>query len=119
MKDTITLNQLSNRSENGKNQKYDKSLLIVSPLTNLDGLTKFFPYSKIVKSHKALVDLVHVACSNQPDAVVYYVNVVNEQSLGRFRFAKEILKKCKVPLLAVGPTFSDKDKKKLLKNGAD
>lgn len=118
MKDTITLNHLSNKSEDNS-PIYDKRLLIISELGNLDGLSKFYPYSRTVKSHKALVDLVEVSCSNQPDAVVYYVNEVNEHSLGHFRFAKQILIKCGVPIIAVGPTFTDKEKKKLLKNGAD
>ena len=119
MKDFITLNNLSNKPNKANGSIYDKSLLIISELDNLNGLSKFYPYSKIVKSHKALVDLVHTPCENQPDAVVFYVKNVNEEALGHFRYAKEILKKCGVPLIAVGPTFTDKVKKKLLKNGAD
>ncbi|MEQ8475968.1 sugar transferase [Fulvivirga sp.] len=118
MKDAITLNHLSSRSEENS-PVYDKKLMIISALDNLDGLSKFYPYSKVANSHKALVDLVDVSCENQPDAVVYYVNEVNEATLGQMRYAKQILSKCGVPIVAVGPTFSDLEKKKLLKNGAD
>ncbi len=118
MKDSITSNTYSNKSEDNT-PVYDKKLLIICELDKLNSLSKHYPYSNTVNSHKALVNLVTISCENQPDAVVYYVNEVNEKSLGHFRFAKQILSKCGVPIVAVGSTFTDSEKKKLLKNGAD
>lgn len=118
MKDSITSNNFLKKSEDN-NPIYDKKLLIISETDKLDNFSKLYPYSNIVSSHKALVNLVNISCENQPDAVVYYVDEVNEKSLGYFRFAKQILSKCSVPLVAVGSNFKDTEKKNLLKNGAD
>lgn len=118
MKDNIVLEH-SSKNEPHHDQVFDKNIYLISDDNKLLGLARSFTRSKLLNSVNELSNLIHIPCENQPDAVIYYIDEVNESTLGNIRFANEILKKCTVPLVILGLSLTDKSKKALLKNGAD
>lgn len=118
MRDNIVFEHPA-KLDSSKDQVFDKKVLLISDNNNYLGLARSFTRPEILRSVKGLCNLVQLPCERQPDAVLYYVDTVNEEILGNVRYANEILKKCSVPLVVIGSKFSEKTKKSLLKNGAD
>jgi len=118
MKGNIVLKESSFKEINER-QIFDKNIYFITTDENSFGLANSFSRCKILNSVKELFNLLNMSCEHQPDAVFYSVNEVNASILGNIRYANEILKSCSVPLVVVGPNFTEKCKKTLLKNGAD
>ncbi|MDX1629336.1 MAG: sugar transferase, partial [Fulvivirga sp.] len=119
MKEQLTIDKSQALEKSKEVQVFGKRILCITKTKDLAGLKDRFDEIQTVESVKALTNLIDVPCHNQPDAVVYYIERVNEKLFGNLRYAKEILKRCTVPLLVVGEEISKQEKQAILKNGAD
>lgn len=106
-------------SLNGDTKHYDKYVYFIDQSHQNERLISSFTKTRVVTSARFMVALMGKPCDEQPDAVIYCIDKINEEFFSWLNFAKSILTECGIPLIVVAPELDLNDKKKILQNGAD
>ncbi|MTI19609.1 hypothetical protein E1176_01105, partial [Fulvivirga sp. RKSG066] len=119
MNEQITVDGIQKDNAGENKQLIDKKLLCISASGSIRGLEKSFIEPEVIDSVYSLRELLQSKPDFEPNAVLFFPEKINNETLSQTGYAQEVMKSFNVPLIVISNDTDENHKKAVLKNGAD